>query len=269
MRPCGVGIDYAVDLDCAAKEALTTHRIIDLLKARSRAEYVRERMRSQGDTRPPSQMTFETTVLRPGGPIQKSVSVQSLLDDAAELLDPHAGHCDGCEARCLPRAFGCIGYISYPVGPETEAWLMERLPDHLDSSAGTMLTHAVGDFGWDGSPTRRLREQGQTFFLRGRGIERRWDTGFGLTSDQVWHLLFGLGPLSPAHTLMCALFMDVIPHATAPEALEQLTRDTAQVAGHALRYEVRHDDLQIAEIARCFRAMGLAAALNVNLLIDG
>lgn len=268
MRRWAVGIDYVVDLECAAKDALTTQRIVDLRKARGRAESIRDRMRSQGDERPLSQMTCETSVLGPEGPVARTVSVQSLLDEASEL-DAHEGGCAACEARCVPQAFGCTGHISYPIAPPTEAWLMEQLPDRLDSSAGTMLTHAVGDFGWDGSHTRRLREHGETFFRQGQGIERRWDSGFALTSDQVWHLLFGVGHLSPAHTLMCALFVDVIPHATSPEALEQATRDTALVAGHALRYEIRHDDVQIAELARFFRAMGLAAALNVNLLIDG
>lgn len=263
-----MGIDYVVDLECAPKEALGTQTIVDLLKARSRAEFVRDTMHSEGDVRPLSEMTFETVVLRPDGPIREQVSVQSLFDEAAGL-DAHADSCAQCEARCRPCSFGCVGSVSYPIEPGTEWWLMDQLPESLDSSAGTMLTNAVGDFGWDGSHAARLREQGDTFFTKPDGIERGWDTGLHLSSDQVWHMLFGLGPLSPAHSLMCALFVGVIPHDTAPDALEQLSQDTAQVAGHALRFEVSHPEPQVAELMRFFRAMGLAAALNVDLLIDG
>ena len=98
---------------------------------------------------------------------------------------------------------------------------------------------------------------------------RRWGDGFTLSSDQIWHMLFGLGHLAPAHSMMCSLFMGVVPHHIGAEGLAQLSQDTARLGGHALRYDVEHEDHQLAELARFFRAMGLAAALNVSLLIDG
>jgi len=263
-----MGVDYVVDLGCAPKEALSTQQIVDLLKARSRAEYVRDMMRSQGDTRSLSEMTFETVVLRPEGPTREEVSVQRLFDDAA-ALDPLAASCESCVARCTPRPFGCVGYVSYPVTGETEAWLLDQLPDRLDSSGGTMLENAVRDFRWDGSYTEHLRGQGDTFLELDTSPARRWPSGFEITGDQIWQILFGLGHLSPAHSMMCALFVGLIPHGTPPDALANLSRDTAQVAGHALRYGVDDADHQVGELQRFFRAMGLAAAMNVTVLIDG
>ena len=263
-----MGVDYVVDLACEPKGALGTQEIVDLLKARSRAEYVRDMMRSQGDTRPLSEMTFETVVLRPEGPIREEVCVQALFDDA-QALDPLAEHCDGCEARCAPRPFGCVGYVSYPITAASEAWLLEQLPDRFDDSAGVMLDNAVRDFGWDGSYTRHLRAQGDRFFELDETPARAWPSGQRISGDQIWQILFGLGHLSPAHSMMCALFVGLIPHAIAAPALADLSRDTAQVAGYALRYDASHADLQIAELQRFFRAIGLAAAMNVTVLIDG
>lgn len=263
-----MGVDYVVDLECAPKDALGVQGVVDLLKARSRAEYVRDVLRANGDTRPLAEMTFQTVVMRPEGPVEESVSVQSLFDRAA-ALDPHAAACEGCPARCQTIPFGCVGYVSYPVRPSTEAWLLEQLPVDLGSPAGTMLASAFHDFGWDGAFTQRLRGQGDTFFEQSAGIRRRWGPGFSVTSDQIWQVLFGLGHLAPAHAMMCALFFGVIPHHTSAEGLAQLSRDTARIGGHALRYEVDHEDDQIAEVARFLRAMGLAAALGVSLLIDG
>ncbi len=263
-----MGVDYVVDLGCEPKDVLGTQEIVDLLKARSRAEYVRDMMRSQGDVRSLSEMTFETVVLRPEGPIREEVSVQALFDDA-KALDPLASACEGCEARCTPRPFGCVGYVSYPVSAATEAWLLEQLPDRLDSSAGTMLESAVWDFDWDGSYTRHLRAQGDTFFENRASPRRTWGEVFQITGDQIWQILFGLGHLSPAHSMMCALFVGLIPHEIAADALGGLSQDTALVAGHALRYDIDHPDLQIAELRRFFRAMGLAAAMNTTVLIDG
>lgn len=263
-----MGVDYVVDLECSPKEALGVQGIVDLLKARGRAEYVRDMMRAGGDTRPLGELTFETMVLRPDGPQRETVSVQSLFERAA-ALDEHAPACEGCEARCRPSAFGCVGYVSYPVRASSEAWLLEQLPVDLDSAAGTLLTSAFADFGWDGSFTRHLRSQGDTFFEAREATPRRWSNGFTLSSDQIWHMLFGLGHLAPAHSMMCSLFMGVVPHHIGAEGLAQLSQDTARLGGHALRYDVEHEDHQLAELARFFRAMGLAAALNVSLLIDG
>ncbi len=264
----GMGVDYVVDLECPPKAALGVPGLVQLLKARSRACSVRDLLRANGDTRPLAELTFDTIVMRPEGPSEETVSVQSLLDRAA-ALDPHAPSCEGCEARCVPTSFGCVGYVTYPVRAASEAWLLDQLPADLGCSAGTMLEAAFRDFGWDGAFTRRLRAQRGTFFEQSSGAVRRWPSGFAVSADQLWQVLFGLGHLAPAHSMMCALFVGVIPHDTTAEGLAQLSRDTARIGGHALRYDVDHDDPQLAEISRFFRAMGLAAALGVSLLVDG
>src|SRR5689334_3812169 len=102
-----MGIDYVIDLECAPKEALTTEGIVNLVKARSRAEAILEMARQDGDQRPPSQITFKVALNRQGKVETQDVSVQALLDQAA-ALDEHRGHCANCPAnRDNPKGFGC------------------------------------------------------------------------------------------------------------------------------------------------------------------
>ena len=263
-----MGVDYVVDLPCEPKQALGTQTIVDLIKARARAERVRDLFRAQGDSGPLSEMTFETVTLRPEGPVRELVSVASLLESAA-ALDPHTAACEGCVGRSEARAFGCIGHVTYPLRAATEAWLLEQLPDALDSTAFELLSRAVADFSWDGSYTVDLRGQGQTFFEARATPVRRWAEEFALSGDQLWQMLFGLGDLSPPHSLMCALFLGVIPHRTTAGELGALSDDPSTIAGFALRYDADHEDWQIRELQRFFRALGLAAALGVPILVDG
>src|SRR5262245_51773425 len=123
-----MGIDYVVDRDCEAKQALGTETIVDLLKARSRAEYVLSMFRQKGDQRPPDQLTFMVAMNRNGQVTQTPVSVQALLDQARPL-DAHARGCASCPAnRGLDRGFGCHFSIGYPIEPDTEHMLLAMLP---------------------------------------------------------------------------------------------------------------------------------------------
>lgn len=61
-----MGVDYVIDLDCAPKQALGTESIVELVKARSRADAVLAMARSGGDQRPPSQIKFAIAVSRNG-----------------------------------------------------------------------------------------------------------------------------------------------------------------------------------------------------------
>ena len=41
---------------------------------------------------------------------------------------------------------------------------MARLPSTLDCTAGALLVRGLGEFGWDGAPTAKLRAAGTTYF---------------------------------------------------------------------------------------------------------
>jgi hypothetical protein len=204
-----MGIDYVIDLDCEPKQALTTEGIVNLVKARSRAEAILEMARADGDTRPPSEITFKVALNRQGKVETQDVSVQALLDQAG-ALEQHRNRCESCPAnRDNPKGFGCYDSISYPIEPDTEAFLLARLPDKLESAAGYMFSSAVRDFGWDGAQAADMRSQGETFFRLRRPLHRQWPE-LSISGDQVFHMMFHVGHIGTSHALMLALFFGFV-----------------------------------------------------------
>lgn len=258
-----MGVDHVVDLDCLAKRTLGVANVVARLKDRSRAEAVLALARNNGDVRPPDQITFRVAVQRPEGASAVDVSVGSLLD-AASVLDPYRPSCRGCPANVAATDFGCIRYIGYPFQRATEQWLWSRLPRDPHGVTAQLLMRAILDFGWDGSPVARMRAQGQTYFESPVPLVGRWPNGIAFTSDQLFHMLFHVGHLQPAHTSMLAFFLGALP-ASDPAVLSDRGRRTQALA----QAEIPPAPGQAEELACFLRAAIVAARLDVPLLVDG
>src|SRR5439155_9870206 len=103
----------------------------------------------------------------------------------------------------------------YPIPEHVEAWLMSRLPTTLECTAGTLLARGLGEFGWDGAPTAKLRSAGTTYFESRAPYGVRWQNDRGtieISSDQLFQMMFMVGNLAPTHSMMLALFCNVLPH---------------------------------------------------------
>jgi hypothetical protein len=127
-----MAIDYVIDYDCVPKQTLTSAGLLARIKARNRAEAIIKLYRDHGDQRPPAEMGFEMVRRTPDGQEEtQTILVQDLLSDA-EPLGPLAKHCIGCPANRSGEAFGCFGYINYPISRAAELWLLKQLPgpDH-------------------------------------------------------------------------------------------------------------------------------------------
>src|SRR4051794_38135284 len=130
-------------------------------------------------------------------------------------LEELEGHCLGCPANASPRAFGCYGYIQYPIEAATERFLLGLLPDDPSSTAAIVLARALADYGWNGEHTAKMRAQGDTFFELRDPVVVRWGT-LMLSSDQLFQMVFGVGPIQPSHATMLALFFGMLDHETPP-----------------------------------------------------
>lgn len=204
-----MGIDYVIDLDCAPKQALGIEDIVNMIKARSRAETVLAIARENGDTRPPAQVTFKVSLMRDGEVETADVSVQQLLDQARGL-DAHRPACASCPAnRDNPNGYGCYDSIPYPIEPDTEQFLLGRLPDRLEGPSGYMFSRAMKDFAWDGAQAADMRSQGETFFRAREAFQRSWP-GLTMTSDQVFHMMFHVGHLQSSHAMMLCMFFGLL-----------------------------------------------------------
>lgn len=257
-----MGIDYVIDLDCEPKRVLGVATILDLVKSRDRGMAALQLARTSKGTRVPTALPVETVVR---GRIERveETTVQSLLDRAAPL-DAQASHCVSCPAnRESSTGYGCYRSIPYPIPVEAEEWLLMRLPDDLQSTtAGWMLAGALADFGWDGRPAAVLRGRGRTFFESDSAPRVDWGS-VSLSGDQLFQMLFLVGPLSPSHALMMALFLGVLPHSMDPIDLKDATR-----RDHWLeRAAIPSVSPAIDPLAEFLRALSVAIRLGVGVLV--
>ena len=248
-----MGIDYVIDLDCEPKQALGIEDIVNRIKARSRAEAVLAVARQNGDNRPPEQVTFQVAINRNGNIETTDVSVQGLLDQAA-ALDAHRPHCASCPAnRDNPRGFGCYDSINYPIEPDTEAFLLSRLPDKLESPAGYMFASAMRDFAWDGAQAAGMRDQGETFFRQRTAPVRSWP-GLKITGDQLFHMMFHVGHIQSSHAMMLCMFFGLLAMGEDPPEPENPAQPESANAFQMIAF---------------VNTLGFAASQKLDVLVDG
>jgi hypothetical protein len=251
-----MGIDYVLDLDCEAKRTLGIEKIVELVKARSRANAILGMAREQGDQRPAAEVTFKIGVQRAGKVETSEVSVQTLLDQATPL-DAHAGGCATCPAnRERATGYGCYDSISYPIEPDTEGFLLSRLPDDLDQPAGRLFVRAMKDFAWDGAQAAALRAQGETFFRLREAPVRSWPSGLSISGDQLFHMMFQVGHLGSSHAMMLCVFFGLLAMGDDPNPGAR-ARTVAPRSANARQMVAFVNTLAAAAQAKC------------DLLIDG
>lgn len=262
-----MAIDYVLAMGCEPQKLLGIERLVALHRTRILARTALAHMRDEGDDRPPVDIQIQLTTKKPEGDTARGVTLQDLLDESAPL-DEVATHCMTCPAG-LPREFACHRRIRYPIPEHVEAWLMSRLPKELDCTAGALLVRGLGEFGWDGEPTAKLRASGTTFFESRAPYGVRWqgeDGTIEISSDQLFQMMFMVGHLAPTHCLMLALFCGVIPHDTSLHALKDRDGRSRALDASSLPTEA---DAEIEQLAQFLRTLAVAARLEASILIDG
>lgn len=263
-----MGVDYVVGLPCPAKSDLSLKTMVDLVKLRNQATIILSLERRKGNHQPPAAITFGRHMQTSCGTTYDEVTVQAALDEAAGLQH-YESHCVGCSAARRREPFGCYGSLPYPIPAAVERWLLARLPESLDCTAGRMLRAAIADLGFDGATIQDMRRH-PTFFEQRTATQRTWRQGlrrWRLSSDQLLHMMIGLGDLQPSHCAMLALFLGVLPHDSALD----LVLDTAALRQVVERLPAMEDsvsDSRVARWASFLHALALAAALDVQLSVD-
>lgn len=262
-----MAIDYVLSMGCEPQTLLGVEQLVGLHRTRILARSALAHMREDGEQRPPSEIAIQLTTMRPEGDSARGVTLQDLMDEAAPL-DGVASHCGHCPAA-MPREFGCHRRIRYPIPEHVEQWLMSRLPTTLACTAGALLVRGLGEFGWDGAPTAKMRASGTTFFESRAPYGVRWtgdDGTIEISSDQLFQMMFLVGPLAPTHCLMLALFTGVIPHDIS-------LHDLKDEDGRARALDAAHldaePDAEIEQLAAFLRATAAAARLDATIIIDG
>jgi hypothetical protein len=262
-----MAIDYVLGVRCEPHRHLGVERLVNLNRTRILARSALAHMREDGDARAPSEIEIQLTMRTAGGDSARGVTLQDLLEESRPL-DEYAAYCERCPAD-LPRAYACHRRIRYPIAERVEAWLMARLPTSLACTAGALLVRGLGEFGWDGSPTAKLRAANTTFFESRVPYGVRWEGPDGpieISSDQLFQMMFLVGNLAPTHCLMLALFTGVIAHDVS---LHDLKDEQGRARVLAASHVPPEADPDIEQLAAFLRALGTAARLDVPILVDG
>ncbi|MBA3539962.1 MAG: hypothetical protein H0T79_10065, partial [Deltaproteobacteria bacterium] len=252
-----MAIDYVLAMGCEPHRQLGVERLVALHRTRIIARSALASMREDGDMRAPEAIEVQLTTRKPGGDSARGVTLKDLVDEAAPL-DAVAGHCATCPAD-LPREFACHRRIRYPIPEHVEQWLMARLPTSLACTAGALLVRGLGEFGWDGAPTAKLRAAGTTYFESRAPYGVRWEAEdqsnmhqaergsvIEISSDQLFQMMFMVGSVAPTHALMIALFCGVIPHDISLHDLTDKEQRARALASSHLPTEPDPDIEQLA-----------------------
>jgi hypothetical protein len=258
-----MGADYLVQLSCGPRKAFAgddvregSLRIMSMVKAESRAALLMEQARKSGQD--PATMSMKLMRLLPSGPVESELRVADLVAEAAPLRK-QAASCNGCPANVSNEPYGCYGSIRYPIPESSEAWLM----DHVQgpgSVGGELLFRAIEDFGYDGAIIKRYRERN---LMQRTAPVRTWKTGFlskkTVSADQIWHALFNVGDLQPAHAQMMLLCLGMLRDSDgkilgSPEA--------------KLDAETPSNDPGIAALQQFFTALYVAWRTDSTVLVD-
>ncbi|MBN2496917.1 MAG: hypothetical protein JXR96_20165 [Deltaproteobacteria bacterium] len=279
-----MGVDHVLAFDCATKRALGdgdatagSWKLVELLKARARLELVEGIARKEG--RPAGDLSLTHVVITPDGPQQQAESTDALR----ERIEPLAGlgaACEGCAANVSGDAFGCVGYLSYPVPRRSEQWILDQLQPG-DEFGGFVMLRALDDFGYSGEPIDAMRARGlfESEQALQRAITDRHGTQRQVRSSQVLEALFAVGDaLQPFHCALVLqwlglLWIDGEPPRALDDPrplikLQQAATTAERRALTELALDSPGDDPALYELCGLMRALYAAFVLECSLLVS-
>lgn len=211
-----MAIDFIVNRECEPKRSFGngdsergTPVLLDALKAKSRADMIRELASREG--RDVDSMQVTVNLATPDGVESKPVTYRGLMQVAASL-EQHSSSCVECPANVSQQPFGCFGVVNYPVAAEAERWLFGRL-QQPGLVGAELFQGAVGDLGMKGKAVGQMRAAGM-FELQKPLVDTHKLSFFKKltrTSDQLFEGIVGFAePLVPAHAVGVLLWVGAI-----------------------------------------------------------
>ncbi|MCY3573503.1 MAG: hypothetical protein OXG92_05610 [Chloroflexi bacterium] len=266
-----MAIDSIIEFDCAPKRALSAAGIVQRLKERAQAESVIASHRASDDQRPIAEMHFEFSRSTPGNPgAIQLIAVSDVLEYASDL-DDYARHCQACPAS-RGIAYGCVGFVRYPISALAENWLLERLPVPDEPLVWLLLKQGIQKLGYDGASLRALRQSdaNRSYFELAAAPRRRLGE-LRVSGDQALEMILGVGErIIPNHSGILLLFFGAIDRDLEAQQIQEISSyapDIRQRAAFTLDLPANPDGC-IRELAALFHALYVAWKLNVPLFID-
>lgn len=227
-----MAVDYSLRHPCEVRRSIPEPKLALMVRHRALADVAQARyldenpqMRAE-DAR--EQVSVAIVARGADGVARETPVTLARLFDATRELDAWRATCAPCRANVCDRAFGCIGTINYPIAPESEQWLLSRLPADAQAPALSKLFRFVAEVEVDGLPVDKARSRPGLFALR-RAQQRHWGEGVSrrsLSSSQLLQMLLFGGDIAPRVAVLYTELLGletVLSDSHAPSAhIEQL-----------------------------------------------
>jgi hypothetical protein len=276
-----MAVDYILLYLCAPKEQLGdgdpnlgTDRILEALKARTRANVLADMARRDG-----KDPHGQTITLRTVGPNREPIDVKQTYEELraeSDKLLPFEADCVGCPANVMGKPFGCVGVVNYPIPRTAEEWLMARLQTDAEFG-GKLLQAMIRDFNYTGEPIQGFRTAG--LFESKSPVQRNLGHGPAgpvVTSNQVFQALFCISePLDPGHCLCVLCWLGCVAIGGTPVTDPLLMREVAaletpadRLARTSLDIGQASGDPGIAAMQRLLRALHASWVYDTRLWVS-
>ncbi|MBX9691364.1 MAG: hypothetical protein K2Z81_03200 [Cyanobacteria bacterium] len=272
-----MSIEYLIDLQCPIKDQFPNELLISKVKGRKQAEAILAMAQEEGDVSA-SELVIKRVLYTPEGEMeQEEVTIQALIDESEDVYSMEE-YCTECPANPFQQPFGCYGNISYPILSDTEQWLVSLLPDHSQSEPLNLLLRYLQDFDLDGGAINEMRKDSTFFESREPAVKTWTDQGVmgrmtgkkgqAVNSSQLLEILFGVGPLEPAHSLSVLYYLNFIPHNTSVEEFAEALRmgSVDLIDFSSFKYDPEYP--QRCDFNDFFISMASSVAVGSVLLID-
>lgn len=200
----------------------------------------------------------------------------TITEDGAKELDAQmaswSAHCKGCPANTTSEAFGCYGFMSYPIRLETEQWLVKRA---MEGGVSALLAAKVlPQLGVTGDFVAALRARGGSFFQSSEAVVGGWMLTDGvrqpMSSDVLVELaLFKLPTTRKLLPLAAAAFGLVPKDVATPDALKTWMTDASTLLPLLEAPRAADHGEEAHSFIAFFERVIAAAKGELGLVVDG
>jgi hypothetical protein len=264
-----MGVDYIINYNCPVKEQFGNEGLLQRAKAAERGRIIREVYAQEKEQRRAEDMGFEMIYRNALGEQETTIITVEELDQLAGELAGFEQYCKDCPANRLKKPFGCIGNVNYPISGQGEVWMLQRLPDET-TPIPFLLLQQGRQMGNTGLQAEDLRDNHPGIFFESTAPLKREYPEMDVTGEQLFELMFLLGPIQPKRAVMILLFIAAIQRDMDADKLMNLTpaqANYAQTYPFLLPAEAG-DDQTIRDLKGFFQALYLAWLLDRDVWVD-
>lgn len=264
-----MGVDFMINYNCPVKEQFGNEGLLQRVKAGDRARIIRDVYAKEKENRRAEDMGFEMVYRNAQGEQETTVIKVDELDALSKEIEGYDKYCADCPANRLKRPYGCIGNVNYPISGVSEVWMLQNLPDP-SAPIPFLLLQQGRQMGNTGVQAEDLRDNHPGVFFESTAPLKREYPEMDVTGEQLFELMFLLGPVQPKRAVMILLFMGAIQRDMEADKLMALTPAQSSYGQQYpfLLTTQRDTDQSIRDLTGFFHALYTAWLLDRDVWVD-